>query len=107
MGDVSVLGRFIDYSQGEPPVAPKRQAEKSKKRLSRLAWKSRPPRGIPTFPLPRRRLAIKPKPDISLATKTGHFNLLPTFIEQAVYLPIYSHKALPNRKDTYKLFAVV
>jgi len=94
-------------AKGEPPVAPKRQAEKSKKRLSRLAWKSRPPRGIPTFPLPRRRLAIKPKPDISLATKTGHFNLLPTFIEQAVYLPIYSHKALPNRKDTYKLFAVV
>jgi hypothetical protein len=43
--------------------------------------KSRKGRGIPTFPQPRLRLLAikrKPKPDISLATKTGHFNLLPT-----------------------------
>ena len=30
---------------------------------------------------PRLRLAFQPKPDISLATKTGHFNLLPTGTE--------------------------
>src|SRR5207302_9003568 len=41
-------------------------------------WKSRKHRGIPTLPQPRLRLAYQPKPDISLATKTGHFNLLPT-----------------------------
>src|ERR1700756_1546542 len=58
----------------------RRQTEKSKNRLSRLAWKSRKHRGIPTFPQPRLRLDYQPKPDISLATKTGHFNLLPTDI---------------------------
>ena len=35
------------------------------------------PRGIPTFPPPR-WLETEPKPDISLANKTGRFNLLPT-----------------------------
>jgi len=54
------------------------EAEESKQRLSRLAGKSRKHRGIPTFPQPRRLLAYQPKSDISLATKTGHFNLLPT-----------------------------
>jgi hypothetical protein len=33
----------------------RRKAEKSKTRLSRLAWKSRKHRGIPTLPQPRRR----------------------------------------------------
>src|SRR5581483_5872556 len=58
----------------------RRKAEKSKNRLSRLAWKSRKPRAIPTFPQPRLLLAYQPKPDISCATKTGHFNLLPTVL---------------------------
>src|SRR5579863_526084 len=42
------------------------------------AWKSRKGRGIPTFPQPRRRRSFDLKPDISCATKTGHFNLLTT-----------------------------
>ena len=42
------------------------------------AWKSRKKRGIPTFPQSRRRRPIKLNPDISCATKTGHFNLLTT-----------------------------
>src|ERR1700741_2545055 len=56
----------------------RRSVEKSPKRLFHLAWKSRQPRGIPTLPQPRLRLGHEPKPDISCATKTGHFNLLPT-----------------------------
>src|SRR5215472_17819278 len=36
----------------------RREVEKSKSRLSHLAWKSRKVRGIPTFPQPRRLLAI-------------------------------------------------
>jgi len=36
----------------------RRKSEKSKNRLSRLAWKSRKHRGIPTFPQPRRLLVI-------------------------------------------------
>src|SRR5690348_8493553 len=36
----------------------RRKAEKSKNRLSRLAWKSRKHRGIPTLPQPRRRLVV-------------------------------------------------
>jgi len=35
-----------------------RVVEKSKSRLSHHAWKSRKPRGIPTFPQPRRLLEI-------------------------------------------------
>src|SRR5215469_10525259 len=50
----------------------RRQAEESKNRLSRFAWKSRNIRGIPTFPQPRggRRLNLNRtfhlllKPDI-------------------------------------------
>src|SRR4029077_14808878 len=42
------------------------------------AGKSRKGRGIPTFPQPRRRRSIDLEPDISCATKTGHFNLLTT-----------------------------
>ena len=36
-----------------------RSVEKSKNRLSHLAWKSRKQRGIPTFPQPRRRRSIE------------------------------------------------
>jgi hypothetical protein len=36
------------------------------------------PRGIPTFPQLRRLLVVRPKPDTSRATKTGHLNLLTT-----------------------------
>src|SRR5215472_19080047 len=46
--------------------------------LSHLAWKSRQLHGIPTFPQLRRLREINLKPDISFATKSGHFNLLPT-----------------------------
>src|SRR6202043_662736 len=46
--------------------------------LSHLAWKSRPHRGIPTFPQSRRRCFLNLKPDISRALKSGHFNLLTT-----------------------------
>src|ERR1700751_3031984 len=56
----------------------RRRVEKSQHRLSRPAWKSRKHRGIPTLPQPRLRLAYQPNPDISLAIKPGHFNLLPT-----------------------------
>src|SRR5260370_39755981 len=56
----------------------RRAVEKSKSGLSHRAWKSRKVRGIPTFPPPRRLREINPKPDISLATKSGRFNLLTT-----------------------------
>ncbi|HXN17067.1 MAG TPA: hypothetical protein VN875_01935, partial [Candidatus Binatus sp.] len=46
--------------------------------LSHRAWKSRPKRGIPTSPQPRRRRVINTQPDNSLTTKTGPFNLLRT-----------------------------
>src|SRR5271165_1490470 len=55
-----------------------RSVEKPKNRLFHHAWKSRPVRGIPTFPQRRRRLDELQQPDISLATKSGHFNLLRT-----------------------------
>src|ERR1700678_4017557 len=55
-----------------------RAVEKSQNRLSHRAWKSRPKRGIPTSPQPRRRRVINRQPDNSLATKTGPFNLLRT-----------------------------
>src|SRR5260370_28690375 len=55
-----------------------RSVEKSQSRLFHCAWKSRKRRGIPTFPQPRRRRSINHEADISCATKTGHFNLLPT-----------------------------
>src|ERR1700691_1632478 len=57
-----------------------RAVEKSQSRLYHRAWKSRPKRGIPTSPQPRRRRAINRQPDNSPATKTGPFNLLPTFV---------------------------
>src|SRR5207253_2003764 len=56
----------------------RRELEKSKTRLSHLAWKSRKRRWIPTFPQPRLLLVIYLKPDKSRAKKTGHFNLLTT-----------------------------
>src|ERR1700681_4621150 len=59
-----------------------REVEKSKTRLSHLAWKSRKRRGIPTFPPPPRRLVDSLKPDMSRAKKTGHFNLLTTLASQ-------------------------
>src|ERR1700722_9039749 len=55
-----------------------RVVEKSQGRLSHDAWKSRRRRGIPTSPQPRRRRVMNYQPDISLATKTGPFNLLRT-----------------------------
>src|SRR5208282_3130253 len=55
-----------------------RAVEKSQSRLSHRAWKSRPKRGIPTSPQPRRRRVINSQPDNSLTTKTGPFNLLRT-----------------------------
>src|SRR5258706_12048595 len=55
-----------------------RAVEKSKSRLSHRAWKSRKVRGIPTFPPLRRLLVNFVKPDISLATESGHFHLLTT-----------------------------
>jgi hypothetical protein len=51
--------------------------EKSKTRLSQLAW-NRQHRGIPTFPQLRLLRSINHEPDISLVIKSGHFNLLRT-----------------------------
>jgi hypothetical protein len=45
-------------------------------------------RGIPTFPQPRRRRSSNLKPDISCATKTGHFNLLTTVSLERLTLQI-------------------
>src|ERR1700730_18112154 len=58
----------------------RRSVEKSKNRLFHCAWKSRPRRGIPTFPQPRRRRTsnMNLEPDRSCATKTGHLHVLPT-----------------------------
>src|SRR5580658_468219 len=55
-----------------------RAVEKSQSRLSHRAWKSRPKRGVPTSPQPRRRRVLNSQPDNSLTTKTGPFNLLRT-----------------------------
>src|ERR1700677_1462457 len=70
-------------SRGRKGLWKRRGVEKSKRRLSHPAWKSRKVRGIPTFPQPRRRLVKLLKPDMSCATKTGHFNLLRTGALQA------------------------
>ena len=51
----------------------KPRSGKVKKRLSHSAWKSRKPRGIPTFPQPRRLREINYKSDISFTKKRGHF----------------------------------
>src|ERR1700694_4156766 len=56
----------------------KSRSVETQKQGFHCAWVSRKKRGIPTFPQPRRRRPIKLKPDISCATKTGHFNLLTT-----------------------------
>src|SRR6202165_4731048 len=56
----------------------KSRSVETQKQGFHCAWESRKKRGIPTFPQPRRRRPIKLKPDISCATKTGHFNLLTT-----------------------------
>src|SRR5271165_560777 len=56
----------------------RRSVEKPKNRLFHRAWESRPVRGIPTFPQRRRRLGELQQPDISLATKSRHFDLLRT-----------------------------
>src|SRR5260370_40627322 len=55
----------------------KSRCVENQKQVFHCAWKSRKRRGIPTFPQPRRR-SIDHEPDISCATKTGHFNLLTT-----------------------------
>ena len=84
LGRYTAQGVALTATQNAPAKTPwkRRAVEKSQKRLSHRAWKSRPVRGIPTFP-PRRRLLVyeesqKPKPDISLAMKSGHFDLLQT-----------------------------
>src|SRR5580658_10472394 len=69
--------RIVAISKG---LWTSRAVEKSQGRLSHLAWKSRRRRGIPASPQPRRRRVINHQPDISLATKTGPFNLLRTRI---------------------------
>jgi hypothetical protein len=56
----------------------KRRSVEKSFRLSHLAWKSRPHRGIPTFPQSRRRCSLNLKPDISCALKSGQFDLLTT-----------------------------
>jgi hypothetical protein len=67
------------------------------------AWKSRPGRGIPTFPQPRRLLIYfmsqpkKLKPDISLATKSGHFHLLRT-VRNGDSFPLSEGLMRPGRK---------
>src|SRR5271165_3089759 len=67
-----------------PALWKRRAVGKSQSRLFPRAWKSRQERGIPTFPQPRRlRYEQEPKQDISLATKSGHFNLLRTAAEIA------------------------
>src|SRR5262249_12801991 len=58
----------------------RREAEKSKNRLSRLAWKSRKHRGIPTFPQPRRRLAIN-------LNRTFHLLLKPDILICYQHMP--------------------
>src|SRR5260221_2963152 len=71
----------------------KAAAWKTKNRFSTALGNPAKRRGIPTFPQPRRR-SIDHEPDISCATKTGHFNLLTTglrFVEPATQLgPPYS-----------------
>src|ERR1700693_4801911 len=71
-----------------------REVEKSKTRLSHLAWKSRKRRGIPTFPPPPRRLVVSLKPDMSRAKKTGHFNLLTTLPKIGAMTADANHQAL-------------
>src|ERR1700676_4937941 len=56
----------------------KSRSVENQEQVFHCAWESRKRRGIPTFPQPRRRRSIDLKPDISCATKTGHFNLLTT-----------------------------
>src|SRR5690242_6944924 len=62
----------------------RRHGKRLKASLPAAAWKSpaQKQRDFPTFPqllvLDKCYLKQKPKPDISLATKTGHFNLLST-----------------------------
>src|SRR5216683_1864134 len=60
----------------------KSRCVENQKQVFHCAWKSRKRRGIPTFPQPRRR-SIDHEPDISCATKTGHFNLLTTLSRQS------------------------
>src|SRR5258708_39531567 len=76
-----------------------RSVEKPKGRLFHCAWESRKRRGIPTFPQPRRRRSINHEADISCATKTGHFNLLPTCSEhssQVAHLACVAAEHLEN-----------
>ena len=55
LGHYSAEGASLENeTSGARKAVERRKAEKSKHRLSRLAWKSRKPRGIPTFPQLRR-----------------------------------------------------
>src|ERR1700740_397520 len=62
----------------------KSRSVENQKQVFPCAWESRNPGGIPTFPQPRRLRSLTPmgngngETDISLAKKTGHFNLLRT-----------------------------
>src|ERR1019366_4135921 len=75
----------------QPHTLWKRRAlEKPQSRLFHRAWKSRKVRGIPPFPQRPRLLYEKTQesnPDISLATKSGHFDWLRT------------HKRSPGRES--------
>lgn len=84
----------------------RRKAEKSKNRLSRLAWKSRKPRRIPTFPPPRLRLAIDrnrtfhllPKPDILICYQHQRFYRQMPLLKNL-------HKGLKKKVESYPVFA--
>ena len=69
LGRYTALGLAITSTKtAAPPQWKRRSVEKSKSRLSHLAWKSRKRRGIPTFPrLDGYGYMTK------LKTKTGHF----------------------------------
>jgi hypothetical protein len=51
----------------------RREVEKSKSRLSHPAWKSRKPRGIPTFHTAPAATGDSLKSNIPFSTKRGHF----------------------------------
>ena len=84
----------------------RRKAEKSKSRLSRFAWKSRQPRGIPTFPQSRRLVNFRnrtcrvlQKPDILTCYRQRHFE--PTML--CIALPSHFRYAAADRLPRIKI----
>jgi hypothetical protein len=81
-----VVGRY--NAQGWPCLPEAKQNGKTVEKTSGgkvlrtfpRTWKSRPNRGIPTFPQSRRRYSLNLKSDISCAQKSGPFNLLRTVL---------------------------